>query len=198
MNPDGRPRKPGAGRVGGDGELEVFVANEQMDVEIDLTRWRTLALDVLTDLRVRGAAELSILFVNVEEISALNEEYMDSSGPTDVLAFPIDAADTDTDVGPGGTSRGPTRPEPDVSEMPLLLGDVVVCPSVARAQAPDHAGNLDDELALLVVHGILHVLGHDHAEAAEAALMRAEEVRLLSAHHWHGDAPAGFRQEHPS
>ena len=78
--------------------------------------------------------------------------------------------------------------------MPVLLGDVVICPDVARAQAPSHAGTLDDELALLVVHGVLHVLGHDHAEADEAEAMRAKELELLVAHHWGGPPPADFRQ----
>ena len=80
--------------------------------------------------------------------------------------------------------------------MPLMLGDVVICPEVARDQAPQHAGTLDDELALLIVHGVLHVLGRDHAEPAEAAEMRERELALLQEHHWHGPAPAGFRQQH--
>ena len=65
--------------------------------------------------------------------------------------------------------------------MPVLLGDVVICPGVAADQAPSHAGTLDDELALLVVHGVLHVLGHDHAEPDEAQLMRARELDHLAA-----------------
>jgi probable rRNA maturation factor len=80
--------------------------------------------------------------------------------------------------------------------MPLLLGDVVVCPAVAARQAPHHAGNVDDELALLVVHGVLHVLGHDHDLPDTTTAMRARELELLEAHHWRGPAPAGFRQEH--
>ncbi len=79
--------------------------------------------------------------------------------------------------------------------VPVLLGDVVVCPAVAAQQAESHAGTLDDELALLVVHGVLHVLGHDHAEPDEAVHMRAREVELLQLHHWHGEPPPGFRQE---
>ena len=195
---DGRPRLGGRNKVGGDGDVEVFVATEQSDIEIDLVRWRALAIDVLRDLGVRGASELSLLFVSVDEMAALNEEYMDVSGPTDVLAFPIDATECDTGVGPGEPSRGPSRTEPDLSDMPLLLGDVVVCPSVAAVQAPEHAGTLDDEIGLLVVHGILHVMGHDHATETEALAMRAEELRLLVAHHWKGPAPAEFRQEHPA
>jgi probable rRNA maturation factor len=80
--------------------------------------------------------------------------------------------------------------------VPVLLGDVVVCPEVAAAQAPEHAGTLDDELALLVVHGVLHVLGHDHAELGEATTMRAQERAHLEAHHWGHPAPPAFRQEH--
>lgn len=195
MNEGNRPRRSGTGRVGGDGELEVFVADEQGEISVDLERWRMLALDVLADLGVRGAAELSLLFVTQDEIAVLNEEYMGAVGPTDVLAFPIDAADVETAAGPGNATRGPSRAEPDTTDLPLLLGDVVVCPSVAVAQAPSHAGNVDDELALLVVHGILHVLGHDHAEPEQTERMRSEELRLLSKYHWGGPAPEGFRQE---
>ena len=69
-------------------------------------------------------------------------------------------------------------------------------PGVAAEQAASHAGTLDDELALLVVHGVLHVLGHDHDDPDEAELMRARELEHLQRHHWHGPVPAGFRQEH--
>jgi len=101
---------------------------------------------------------------------------MGVDGPTDVLSFPMD---DDPTVG-----------------VPTLLGDVVVSPAIASAQYADHAGTIEDELALLVVHGILHVLGHDHAEPGETAIMRACEVDLLQRFHWHGEAPAGFRQTH--
>ena len=73
----------------------------------------------------------------------------------------------------------------------------MICPSVAVAQAPSHAGTVDDELALLVVHGVLHVLGHDHQHPDEMARMRAREVDLLQELHWNGPVPAGFRQEQP-
>jgi probable rRNA maturation factor len=72
----------------------------------------------------------------------------------------------------------------------------VVCPAVAAQQAADHAGTLDDELALLVVHGVLHLLGHDHAEPGEATIMRRRELELLERLHWAGPAPTGFRQHH--
>jgi probable rRNA maturation factor len=183
-------------KVGGDGDPEVFCANEQDDVPIDLGRWQRLATDVLRAEGVRGLAELSLLFVTPREIAELNEDYMGAAGPTDVLAFPIDAADAEIVLHGQPPSRGPDRSPPDPSDMPLLLGDVVVCPSVARDQAPTHAGTLEDELALLVVHGVLHVLGHDHAEQAQAEAMRAKERLHLESFHWHGAAPATFRQEH--
>ena len=159
-------------------------ADEQTEVPIDVPRWAALAQAVL---RAEGrAGELTLTFVDRDEIAALNAEHLGEDGPTDVLSFPLDAADILDAV--TGTS-------PDV---PVLLGDVVIAPAVAAAQAAAHAGTLDDELALLVVHGVLHVLGHDHAESDETALMRAKELTLLEAHHWHGPAPAGFRQEHPA
>jgi probable rRNA maturation factor len=196
MGDPSRPRLAGRPRVGGDGEPEVFCADEQSDVPLELARWQQLALDVLRDEGVRGLAELSILFVAEHEMAELNRDYMGKDGSTDVLAFPIDAHDVTQMVAPVGASRGPDRAPIDPGELPLLLGDVVMCPAVARRQAPDHAGTLDDELALLIVHGILHVLGRDHAEPEEAQEMRARERALLEAHHWQGPAPERFRQEH--
>lgn len=181
--------------MGGDGEPEVFCADEQSDVVVDLNRWQTLALDALLTEGVRGLAELSVLFVSETEMTDLNEQYMGKQGPTDVLAFPLDAHDVTQIVNSTASTRGPDRAPVDPGDLPLLLGDVVICPAVAAAQAPSHAGTLDDELALLLVHGILHVLGHDHAEEREAAVMREREVALLELHHWRGPKPAGFRQE---
>lgn len=182
--------------MGGDGEPEVFCADEQSDVPLDLERWQRLALDVLRDEGVRGLSELSILFVGEQEMAELNEDYMGKPGATDVLAFPIDAHDVTQVVLTGGATRGPDRAPVDPGDLPLLLGDVVVCPAVALRQAPTHAGTLDDELALLIVHGVLHVLGRDHAEPDEAAEMRERELALLQEHHWRGPAPAAFRQQH--
>jgi probable rRNA maturation factor len=190
-----RPRLAAHHKVGGEGEPEVFCADEQSDVPLDLERWQRLALDVLRDEGVRGLSELSILFVGEGEMTELNEDYMGKSGSTDVLAFPLDGHDVTQVVVTGGATRGPDRAPIDPGDLPLLLGDVVVCPAVAQRQAPEHAGTLDDELALLIVHGILHVLGSDHAEHDEAVRMRARELALLEAHHWHGTAPANFRQE---
>ena len=141
---------------------------------LDLPRWEHLAS---TALVAEGAVgELTVTFIDRDEMTRLNEEHMAQMGPTDVLSFPLD-----DDPLPG---------------VPTLLGDVVISPSVAATQAPEHAGTVDDEIALLVVHGILHVLGHDHAEPDETAAMQARERTLLEEHHWTGPAPAGFRQTH--
>lgn len=197
MADGGRPRLGGRRLVGGDGEPEVFCADEQSEVPIDVARWQSLAERVLVAEGVRGSAELTVLFVGRDEIAELNETYLGKSGPTDVLSFPIDGGDiVEVIASPSAQSRGPDRAPLDPGDMPLMLGDVVICPEVARDQAPDHAGTLDDELALLLVHGILHVLGHDHGEPEETARMRGRELALLTELHWAGDTPAGFRQVH--
>lgn len=194
----GRPRLSDRRLVGGDGEPEVFCADEQDDVPIDLARWQSLAVAVLRAEGVRGLCELSVIFVSDSAIAELNETYMGSEKATDVLAFPIDAGEVEI-VSLGHTaSRGPDRAPSDPGDLPLLLGDVVICPAVASRQAGTHAGSLDDELALLLVHGILHVLGHDHAQPEETERMRARERTLLEELHWGGPAPAAFRQEQSS
>jgi probable rRNA maturation factor len=175
----GRRRRPPP-----EGEVEVFGVDEQADQAIDLARWVDLAHAALLDSGVRGEAELSLLFVGEPVMAELNKRYMDKDGPTDVLAFPIDDP-IDSGRWPDSGSTGPDREPPELSELPMLLGDVVVCPSVAARQAPEHAGSFDDELALLVVHGVLHVLGMDHAEPEEAAAMQARERELLDRYH-HG------------
>ena len=189
-----RPRLGHPRRIGGEGDAEVFVADEQEAVAVDAARWQRLAQQVLAAEGVRGHAELSLLFIDTDDIAELNEQFMGKVGPTDVLAFPIDASEIEVASLPA-RSVAPDRAPADPGDMPLLLGDVVVCPAVAAAQAAEHAGTLDDELALLVVHGILHVLGHDHAEPDETARMRTREMELLESLHWQGPAPPGFRQE---
>jgi probable rRNA maturation factor len=177
----------------------VFCADEQSEVPIDLERWQELARATLLAQGVRGGTELSVFFVTVDEMAELNAEHMGASGPTDVLAFPIDGGEVvDVVSGPTGASRGPDRSPPDRGDMPLLLGDIVICPAVARDQAPQHAGTLDDEIALLVVHGTLHVLGWDHDTEASTLAMRQREREILEAHHWRGPAPQDFRQEQPA
>lgn len=198
MTPPPEPPPPGAAHPGDDsgvprptprpmrhgpeGEVQVFGADEQTAAEVDVDRWVDLARDVLVAEGVRGEAELSLLFVDEGAIADLNKSFMDAEGPTDVLAFPID----DPVIAgrwPDAGTAGPDRDDPDPGDLPLLLGDVVVCPAVAARQAPTHAGSYEDELALLVVHGVLHVLGHDHAEPDETAVMQARERTLLDRFH---------------
>lgn len=193
---DSRPRIDAPKRAGGDGVPEVFCSDEQSDVPIDLPRWRELAVHALRAEGVRGACELSLFFVDEATIADLNSEHMGKVGPTDVLSFPLDGVEVADSQGPGALTRGPARPHADHDDMPTLLGDVLVCPAVAQRQAPEHAGNLDDEIALLVVHGVLHVLGYDHAIDEDTIRMRERELRILCDHHWNGPAPQGFRQDH--
>jgi probable rRNA maturation factor len=197
MGDSSRPRLSARPKIGGDVEPEVFCSDEQNDIVIDLRRWQRLAEGVLAAQGIRGGTEMSIIFVGEQEIAELNESFLATVGPTDVLSFPIDAADLDlTPIGSGAT-RGPDRAPMDPSDLPMLLGDVVICPKFAAERAPTHAGTFDDELALLVVHGILHILGHDHAEPDETTVMRHRERELLEQLHWLGPAPAGFLQESP-
>jgi probable rRNA maturation factor len=189
-----RPRSSAPRRTGGDGHVEVFVSNEQSDVVLDERRWQQLALGVLRKEGVRGQAEMALLFVSRESIAEMNRIHMDSDSPTDVLAFPIDMIDNSRAAGPTARSSTPVLLRADVGEQPLLIGDVVVCPSVASDQAAGHAGTLDDEIALLVTHGILHVLGYDHDNEHNAARMRERERQLLEEVHWNGPAPMVFSQ----
>ena len=164
----------------------MFVADERGrgdDCVIDADRWVRLAESTLASEGVRGEAELSVLFVDEAAISDLNHRFMGVDGATDVLAFPIDGEEMAPGRWPDGGDPGPDRDAFDPDGLPLLLGDVVICPAVAARNAPEHAGTFDDELALLVVHGILHLLGMDHALDEERAAMQARERVLLAEHH---------------
>jgi probable rRNA maturation factor len=169
--------------------VSVLGVDEQDDEPVDVARWVRLAEQVLGAEGVRRTSELSLLFVDTPTMAELNERHMGKSGPTDVLAFPIDDEGLEHGRWPDNGTSGPDRPPLDLDELPTLLGDVVICPATAAAQAPEHAGKpqhagtLEDELALLVIHGILHVLGHDHAEPDETAAMQAKEQAHLAAFH---------------
>jgi probable rRNA maturation factor len=179
-----RPAPPKSGRRrtrGEEGDIEVFVADEQSAQPVEVERWESLARNVLQDEGVTGDVELALLFVDEPTIAELNQRFMGHEGPTDVLAFPIDDDDVMIGRSPDGSSSGPDRGP--VDDVPLLLGDVVICPAVAARNAPSHAGTYDDEIALLIVHGILHVLGHDHAEPDETQVMQSRERELLEKFH---------------
>jgi probable rRNA maturation factor len=158
-----------------EGDSPIVGVIDEQSMPIDTERWVALATAVLRDEGVASPAELALWFVDEEEIAVLNQEHMGESGPTDVLSFPLDSSDD----------------EPLAEGMPLLLGDVFICPAVAArnapahpgTHAPEHRGTLDDELALLVVHGVLHILGYDHADTDEQAAMQNRERTLLAEHH---------------
>jgi probable rRNA maturation factor len=162
--------------------LTVFGADEQHAIAVDVPRWVRLARLVLDEERVAErlgpAVEMSLLFVDEATIADLNGRFLGGDGPTDVLAFPMDDEVAPTGRQPDQGGRGPGSPH-DPGDPPVLLGDVVVCPTVARRQADERGAALDDEVALLVVHGVLHLLDYDHAEAADAAVMRRREQELL-------------------
>lgn len=161
----------------------VFAADEQAAAEVALAHLTAVAEGVLREEGVRGACELALYFVDEATIAELNERFLHGTGPTDVLAFPIDDELPESGRSPDAGASGPDRPPIEPSEVPLLLGDVLVCPAVAARNAVEHGRPLDDELALLVVHGILHVLGMDHAEDEETKLMQARERELLALLH---------------
>ena len=158
---------------------QVFGADEQDAVAVDVLRFVHLAQLVLDAERVPREAEVSLIFVDEQSITDLNERFLGVGAPTDVLAFPLD-----DDVVPGGRfpdegGRGPgASPEP--TDLPIVLGDVVICPAVAARNVAGQGGAVDDELSLLVVHGVLHLLDYDHAEPAETARMQSRERELLA------------------
>jgi probable rRNA maturation factor len=184
--PAGPPRRRRTRRAGDPGEVEVGCFDEQGDVAVDTDRYRRFVSAVLADEGVRGDVEMNLLFVDEATIASLNATHMGHDGPTDVLAFPIDDDVRLHARAPADQSRAPATRDELTDRGPLMLGDVVVCPAVAARQAPDHRGSYQghegatvDELDLLVVHGVLHLLGHDHAEADEATAMRAAEHHHL-------------------
>ena len=140
-------------------------------VPLDLGRWGLLAAAAAEREGVRRPAELGLAFVGETEIAELAADWLDSDHPTDVLAFPVEA-----------NSRRARRAAP-AGDPPLLMGDVVVCPLVAARQAGEAGHSLEDELALLVVHGVLHLLGHDHAGPLESLRMKRRTRALLARLH---------------
>jgi probable rRNA maturation factor len=114
--------------------------------------------------------EVSLSFVGLDEMTALNASYRDKPQPTDVLSFELD------DPWASGTGQvGEDAPAPEGEDGHILIGDVVISPDVAREHALLDEVSFEEELWILVIHGILHLLGYDHEEPAEAAAMEARE-----------------------
>jgi probable rRNA maturation factor len=159
--------------------LDVYAADEQEDYPVSVERWSALARSVLEAEGIVSETEVSLLFVDEVTIASLNERFLQKEGPTDVLSFPIEDEADRSGRSPDEGGTGPGSIEADTGRL-LLLGDVVICPAVAARNAVEHDVTLDDEIALLVVHGILHLLGMDHEVHEEAERMEQREQQLLS------------------
>ncbi len=159
--------------------LDIYAADEQADHPVNVERWSSLARAVLRAEGVVSDTEVSLLFVDEATIASLNERFLEKQGPTDVLSFPIEDESDRSGRSPDEGGTGPGSIEADTRRL-LLLGDVVICPAVAARHAVDHGVTFDDEIALLVVHGILHLLGMDHEVDAEAERMEQREQQLLN------------------
>jgi probable rRNA maturation factor len=138
--------------------------NDESGADVDVERLSALSRFVLDRLRVHPLAELSVVAVDAETMAGHHKQWMDEEGPTDVMSFPMD------ELRPGTADE---EPEPG------LLGDVVLCPQVAATQAATAGHSTGHELDLLCTHGILHLLGYDHAEVEEQREMFALQADLL-------------------
>lgn len=145
--------------------MSVEVVNES-SVDVDSERTVALTEYVLRAMHVHPSADVSIMFIDPEAMEKLHIQWMDESGPTDVLSFPMDELRPGTAMALSG---------------PGTLGDVVLCPQVAAIQAA-HAGHpVDVEMDVLLAHGMLHLLGYDHAEPEEERRMFRLQAELVAA-----------------
>lgn len=147
--------------------MSVFVADEQGDV-FGLSELHQLAETVMREEGYPDDAEVTLLFVDESEMASYNERFLDRHGATDVLSFPVE------ELIPG------VVPDTDPQGPPLMLGDVVIAPAYVKRQAEEMGVTYEDEMALMVTHGILHLLGYDHTEDDEAERMEDRERHLLS------------------
>jgi probable rRNA maturation factor len=132
-------------------------------VSLDEHRLVALARTAATEEGVDPRAELSVLLVDRAAMASLKEKYLGESGATDVLAFPMDEVATE--------------------DEPFMIGDIVICPDVAREQADESGATVVDEVDLLLVHGFLHLLGYDHIRPQDAKSMRHRERRIIQRFH---------------
>lgn len=143
--------------------MSIDVANES-GFEVDEKELVDQAAFMLRQLHINPAAELSIMLVDEVAMASLHEKFMDEPGSTDVLSFPMDELRAGT----------PNRPSSEG-----ILGDVVICPEVAKRQAVTAGHTTEVEMRLLLTHGILHLIGHDHAEPEEHKVMFGLQTQLL-------------------
>jgi probable rRNA maturation factor len=158
--------------------------NNESGMAADEDALRELAQYVIGQLETHPLADLSMLLVDEAHMTNLHEKWMDEPGPTDVLSFPMDELRPHSMAGPN-RSRGRDGDEAE----PVLLGDVVLCPQVAAVQARQHGQSTQAELELLTVHGVLHLLGYDHADPEEEAEMFGLQNELLR--DWRAESAAG-------
>jgi probable rRNA maturation factor len=168
--------------------VTIEIANES-GVAVDESALADLARHVLDRMRVHPLAELSVLLVDEPAMAELHQRWMGETGPTDVLAFPMDELRPPRSVGGPAEHRGSAEPAAE----PALLGDVVLCPQVAAAQAEAADHTIADELDLLCTHGILHLLGYDHAEGDDQVRMFELQDGLLTS--WRSERGAGSRRD---
>ena len=147
--------------------MSIEVNNESSATGVDEEELARLGRYLLDSLYVHPEADLSIILVDEDAIEKLHIEWMDLPGPTDVLSFPMD------ELRPGTAGR---------ITPAGVLGDIVLCPQVAARQAADAGHSTGEELLLLTTHGVLHLLGYDHAEPEEEKEMFGLQRRLLSAY----------------
>ena len=150
--------------------MSIEIANES-GTGVDTDSVLGAARYALDQMGVNPLAELSILLVDVEYMTELNHRWMGGDGPTDVLAFPMDE---------GSIDHGPQEGN---GGEPALLGDIVLCPEVAAKQAATAGHSASHELHLLTIHGVLHILGYDHAEPEEEREMFGLQAQLLAGYH---------------
>jgi probable rRNA maturation factor len=162
--------------------MTIEVSNES-GVDISETELISVARFVIARMDVNPAAELSMLLLDTAAMADLHMRWMDLPGPTDVMSFPMD------ELEPGGR---PDSPEPG----PSMLGDIVLCPEFAAKQAETAGHSLGQELALLTVHGVLHLLGYDHAEPDEEKEMFALQRELLE--EWVADQVQAYHVDRQS
>ncbi|MGV9710352.1 rRNA maturation RNase YbeY [Gordonia sp. NPDC003424] len=145
--------------------MSIELANES-GVEVPAELIIAAARFAIAEMDVHPAAELSVVCVDEETMADLHVQWMDLPGPTDVMSFPMD------ELVPGG--------RPDAAEPgPAILGDIVLCPKFAAQQAKEARRSFEHEMSMLTVHGVLHLLGYDHAEPEEEKEMFGLQNRIL-------------------